>query len=223
MTTQARGASETATSYAAALASGSAKAPAPKGEVSPAVPAMTVSKGAPEPVINTSTPRSAPAGSRSKSAASSAPEVSRQSTPSVNSITKHDDESTSAAAALHEEKSNGWEGNSQASSHPDSKSSGAESARASDYVQATATVNYWQKRQEDAAKKSVSPVIPVSVSPGPAQKSPSADKRPSTGKKGANADEKKGVDAKKGSDEGKFIGHHHPFGSVSRSLARMQC
>ncbi|KAI5855690.1 hypothetical protein BZA05DRAFT_215613 [Tricharina praecox] len=205
MTTRALGASETATSYAAALASGSSKAAlASKVEVSPAVPAMVMTNGIPEPVTGTSDHLSTPAESRPKSADSSAPEVSRQSTPVISSNTKQDDDSTSAAAAaadLHEERSNGWEGNSQTSSHPDSKSSGADSARASDYVQPTVTVNVWQKRQEEAAKKSVSPGIPASVSPGPAQKSSASDKGLSTGKKIANTDEKKDVDVRRGTDE----------------------
>lgn len=208
MTTRALGASETATSYAAALASGSSKPPlAPKVEVSPAVPPMAMTNGAPEPVTGTSAHRSTLTGSRSKptalpSSSASAPEVSA---PGIHPNTKNDDDSASAAAAavaLHEEKSNGWEGNSQASSHPDSKSSGAESSRASDYVQPMVTVNVWQKRQEELARKSVSPVIPASVSPAPVQKVAS-DKGSSAGKKSATTDEKKDVEVKKGSDEGK--------------------
>ncbi|KAA8892731.1 hypothetical protein FN846DRAFT_635728 [Sphaerosporella brunnea] len=163
MTTQPLSASETATSYAAALASGSSKSSTTK--IDPPASTMPSINGASEPVTGSSTPRPAPGVSRQKAAggSSSAPEVSRQPTPANGSVngSKYDDE-----GAAHEEKSNGWEGNSQASSHPDSKSSGADTARSSDYV--LPPVNVWKKRQEEAAKKSASPVAPSSVSPGPA-------------------------------------------------------
>jgi hypothetical protein len=194
------GSSEGATSYAAALASGSTKSSPPKSESSPSVAASTMTSinGASESVTGNSTPRSAPSASRAKAAggSSSAPEVSRQSTPANGSVngSKYDD---AAAAAAHEEKSNEWEGNSQASSHPESKSSGADTARSSDFVQQP-TVNYWKKRQEEAAKKT--PAIPSSISPTPGSKASSPEK--SLGKKGGSVDDKI-KDEKKGSDEGK--------------------
>jgi hypothetical protein len=189
------GSSEIATSYAAALA----KSSPPKSESSPvAASTMTSINGVSESVTGNSTPRSAPSASRAKAAggSSSAPEVSRQSTPANGSVNGSKYDEAAAAAAAHEEKSNEWEGNSQASSHPESKSSGADTARSSDFVQPT--VNYWKKRQEEAAKKT--PAIP-SISPAAGSKPSSPEK--TLGKKGGSVDEKI-KDEKKGSDEGKL-------------------
>ncbi|KAF8249392.1 hypothetical protein K440DRAFT_641397 [Wilcoxina mikolae CBS 423.85] len=208
MTTQAISAPEATTSYAAALASGTVSKPSTsRNETTPASGnTKTLANGISEPVKGmATTPHPVPSEPRLKTApggSSSAPEVTRQSTPTAGGMTasRYDDE---VAATTADEKSNGWEGNSQTSSH---KSSGADTVWTSEST-SQPTPNVWKKRQEEfAAKpKNVSPVIPSSVSPAPTSKSSTSETGQNLGKKG---DEKKDLDVtkeskdhRKGSDE----------------------
>jgi hypothetical protein len=210
MTTQALSPPDATTSYAAALTSGTvSKSPASRSEALPAsANTKTLANGITGPVKGASTSHSVPGDPRLKTSPGgnlSAPEVTRQSTPTIGGMTgsRYDDE---VAATTTDEKSNGWEGNSQTSSH---KSSGADTVWASEFT-SQPTLNFWKKRQEELAAKpkSISPVIPSSVSPAPTSKSSASETGQNSGMKG---DEKKDLDVtkeskehRKGPDEGKL-------------------
>jgi hypothetical protein len=141
MTTQA---AEPMTSYATALVSGALSKS--KNEANPTQRAAT--NGASESCTKSSL-----------GVGNSTGEISRQSSPSIVGLScvKDDDLTT---ATVSDDKSNGWDGVSQTSSHP---SSGAETVKGSEVVSAPQP-NFWTKRQEEiAAKKATLPAMSVEL------------------------------------------------------------
>ena len=198
MTAQEVNARENITSYAAALASGSRPFQTQKVDL----PAKTLANGAPEPAAAAHAPSSSDP--RLKPPAATVVGGGSTTSTATTSVASRCDDHVGARASSGEEKSNGWEGNSQTSSH---KSSGADTARTAESVQPV--VNCWTKRQEELAAKpkSSSPpvaVVPPSVSPAPTSASEKGQSpvKKDWGDKTKDSDPTTAKDHKKSPDEG---------------------